>query len=218
MKVLIACEESQAVCKAFRELGHDAYSCDILPCSGGHSEWHIQSDALLTAYAPNAVPGDAWDLIISFPPCTHLSLSGAKHFEKKRLSGEQEQGISFFLDIWEISNATENPRNIMSGWDYIRKWFPCIVDRMKDIKFPVKPSQTIQPYMFGDPFTKTTNLWLRGLQPLQPMNLVDPGERHITKGGKSLPSWYNLPPSPERGKIRSKTFQGIANAMAQQWG
>ncbi len=147
-----------------------------------------------------------------------LSLSGAKHFEKKRLSGEQEDGINLFLDVWEFSDCSENPRNIMSGLTYIKKWFPHIYERMQDIGFPPSPSQVIQPYMFGDPYTKTTCLWLKNLPILKPTNIVDKGERITTKSGKSLPSWYNLPPSPDRSKQRSKTFPGIAQAMADQWG
>lgn len=212
MNVLLSCEESQAVCLEFRGKGHNAFSCDILQCSGGHPEWHLHKDV------KQALFGQRWDLVISFPPCTHLSLSGAKHFEKKRLSGEQLEAITFFLDTWEFSHCTENPRNIMSGWVYLKKWYPQIVERMIDINFPKQPTQVVQPYFFGDPFTKTTCLWLKGVPTLKPTNIVDKGERHITKGGNSLPTWYNIPPSPDRAKLRSKTFPGLAKAMAEQWG
>lgn len=209
MKVLVACEESQEVSKAFRWWGAEAYSCDLLPCSGGHPEWHIQGDV-------THLIKKKWDLVISFPPCTDLSLSGAKWFDRKRLSGEQEQSIWFFLHIWRYSNCTENPMNIMSGWAYLKKWFPHIVEWMQDYGFPRSPSQVIQPYMFGEPFTKTTCLWLKNVPDLQSTKIVDKGVRSVTKSGKSMPAWYNLPPSMERGKLRSKTFPGIAWAMADQ--
>lgn len=130
MRLLIACEESQEVTMAFRAKGHEAYSCDILPCSGGHPEWHIQDDALkIAAYRK-------WDRIISFPPCTDLAVSGARWFEQKRMSGEQLASIKFFLDIWIISDAVENPRGIMTGWSYVDWWFPELRDLFKLIDFP----------------------------------------------------------------------------------
>ena len=197
MKILIACEESQVVCKAFRKLGFETYSNDILECSGGFPEWHIK------AYLEDIIgDGSEWNLIIAFPPCTHLANSGAKHFEQKRKDGRQQYAINFFMMIANRNCdriVIENPVGIMST-----KWR--------------KPDQIIHPYMFGDPFTKTTCLWLKGLPKLNPTNIVDKGARHITKSGKSLPEWYNLPPSEERAKLRSKTFPGIAKAMAEQWG
>lgn len=212
MKVLIACEESQAVCKAFREKGHEAYSCDLLPCSGGRPEWHIQDDAKKVALENKEA------IKISFPPCTDLAVSGAKHFEKKRADGRQRESIIFFLEIWRLSNCVENPVGIMNSGKYLQKWFPKLYEYAVFIGFPFKPTQIIQPYMFGDPFTKTTCLWLKGLPKLVATDIVDKGGRHITKGGKSLPIWYNMLPGPERAKIRSKTFPGIAAAMADQWG
>jgi len=197
-KVLIACEESQAVTIEFRKLGIEAYSCDIEPCSGGHPEWHLQQDVV-------PLLDKEWDLIIAFPPCTHLAVSGAKHFAKKRADGRQQQGIDFFM---HFANAKcdkvviENPVGIMST-----KW--------------MKPKQIIQPYQFGDSFKKTTCLWIKGLPMLEPTNIVDPGDFHITKSGKKLPKWYHdaLKLSPkERAKARSRTFPGIAKAMASQWG
>lgn len=141
-------------------------------------------------------------MIIAFPPCTDLAVSGAKHFAKKRADGRQQASIDFFMMIANAKCskiAIENPVGIMST-----EWR--------------KPDQIIQPYMFGEPFTKTTCLWLRGLPMLKATLIVDKGERHITKSGKSIPAWYNLPPSENRSKIRSKTFNGIAKAMAEQWG
>jgi len=195
MKVLIGCEESQAVCKAFRELGHEAYSCDIIPCSGNKPEWHLQMDVF------EAIKLKKWDLGIFFPPCTDLANSGARWFKEKQKTGQQRKSIEFFLRLTETDIkhwCIENPIGIMSSWYR-------------------KPDQIIQPYMFGDPYTKTTCLWLKGLPLLIPTNLVAKGDRHITKSGRSLPKWYNLPPSEERAKLRSKTFPGIASAMANQW-
>jgi hypothetical protein len=196
MNALFGCEESQAVCIEFRKRGHEAYSCDKLPCTGGHPEWHLQMDIF------EAIKMKHWDIAIFFPPCTHLAVSGAKHFEQKRKDGRQQEAIDFFMKIANIDIdklGIENPIGIMSTiWR--------------------KPDQIIQPWQFGDPFTKTTCLWLKNLPLLFPTQIVSKGERHITKGGKSLPSWYNLPPSEERNMIRSKTFPGIARAMAEQWG
>jgi len=198
MKLLVACEESQAVTKEFRARGHEAYSCDIEPCSGGHPEWHIQSDVI-------PLLKEKWDMIIAFPPCTHLAVSGAAWFEQKRKDGRQQQGIDFFM---EFANANcdkiviENPVGIMSS-----QWR--------------KPDQIIQPWQFGDPFSKKTCLWLKGLPLLTPTNIVEPEERVKYKSGKTMPKWYadafKLPPK-ERSKVRSKTFPGIAEAMAEQWG
>ena len=198
LSVLLACEESQAVTREFRKLGHEAYSCDILPTSGFNPEWHIQDDV-------TKILDNSWDLIIAFPPCTHLASSGAAWFTAKRLDGRQQQGIDFFnlftnLDVPKI--AIENPIGIMSN-------------------LYKKPDQIIQPYYFGDPYRKRTCLWLKGLPKLEPTNLVDMGEQIQYESGRSMPKWYadawNLPPA-ERSKARSKTFPGIAAAMASQWG
>src|SRR5574343_1160789 len=202
MKVLIACEESQAVCIAFRERGHEAYSCDILPCSGGHPEWHIQDDILKHL-------NDGWDMMIAFPPCTHLAVSGARHFEQKRKDGWQQQGIDLFMAMINApieKIAVENPVGIMSS-------------------LYRQPDQIIQPYYFGDPFQKTTCLWLKNLPPLyhnpEP-NLFDDKVTHVGKGemfeypnGKKFPKW--MYEAFGDGNARSKTFQGIARAMAEQW-
>ena len=153
MKILVACEESQAVTKELRKLGHEAYSCDLLPCSGGHPEWHLQQDVI-------PLLKEKWDMIIAFPPCTHLAVSGARYFEQKRKDGRQQQGIDFFMKFVNADCpriAIENPIGIMSS-----------IYR--------KPDQIIQPWMFGDKFTKSTCIWLKGLPKLEPTNIVEKGE------------------------------------------
>ena len=164
MKVLVACEESQRVCIEFRKLGHEAYSCDIEPCSGGHPEWHIQDDVLPLLNGNcdfKTANGDMyhligkWDMIIAFPPCTHLAVSGARHFEGKREDGRQREGIEFFCQFLTADCekiAIENPIGIISG-DYIPKWFP---DLAKKYDLPRKQSQIIQPYEYGNPSKKST--------------------------------------------------------------
>ena len=200
MKVLIACEESQEVCKAFRELGHEAYSCDILQCSGGHLEWHIQDDVLKHL-------DDGWDLMIAHPPCTDLAVSGARHFKEKIANGSQQQSIDFFMKLINANIpkiAVENPIGIMSS------------------KFR-KPDQIIQPYQFGHNVSKSTCLWLKNLSKLEHTNVVDKGEfkEWIDKKGnkKRQHIWYyNALRQKNTGGLRSKTFTGIAKAMANQWG
>ena len=234
MKVLIACEESQAVCKEFRKLGHEAYSCDIIECSGGHPEWHIMQDVLpllggdcefMSMDGQSHTVEGKWDMIIAFPPCTHLAVSGARHFEKKREDGRQRDAIEFFCEFLKADGeriAVENPVGIIGG-DYIPKHFPDLAEKYG---LPKKPSQIIQPYEFGNHARKTTCLWLKGLSCLTPTDIVDPGEI-VGKGfsvGASLDmardengkiiSWND----PRTAKIRSKTFPGIAKAMAEQWG
>ena len=184
MKVLVACEESQAVTIAFRALGHEAYSCDILPCSGGHTEWHLQQDV-------TELLSQKWDLVIAFPPCTHLAVSGARYFEQKKKDGRQTQAIRFFQVFAQLKlpYAIENPIGIMSSvWR--------------------KPDQIIQPWMFGHGETKATCLWLNKLPKLKPTNIVSGREQRIWK----------MPPSKDRAKLRSKTYEGVAQAMAEQWG
>ena len=192
-RVLVACEYSGTVRDAFIAQGHEAMSCDLLPTEspGPHNQGSVLD-----------VLGDGWDMLIAFPPCTHLASSGARWFAAKRADGRQQQGIDFFMAIANAGIpriAIENPVGIMST-----QWR--------------KPDQIIQPYHHGHEATKTTCLWLKGLPLLKPTNTVGKGERHITKSGRSLPKWYNLPPSKDRWRIRSKTFGGIAHAMAQQWG
>jgi hypothetical protein len=194
MRVLVACEYSGVVRQAFRDRGHEAWSCDLLPADDD-SPYHYQCDVA-------EVLNLGWDLMIAFPPCDHLACSGARWFEEKRKDGRQKMGIDFFMSLAESDIpkiAIENPVGIMST-----QWR--------------KPDQIIQPYHFGHEATKTTCIWLKNLPPLEPTNVVGKGERHITKSGKSLPAWYNIPPSKDRWKIRSRTFEGIAQGMAEQWG
>jgi hypothetical protein len=193
MRVLIACEYSGAVRDAFLREGHYALSCDLLPSDSPLGD-HYQGDV-------TQILDHGWDLMIAHPPCTHLAVSGAKHFAAKQASGVQEAA----LDLVRILLGAPIPRI-------------CLENPVSIISTRIrKPEQIIQPWMFGHEATKTTCLWLKGLPPLAPTQVVGRGERHITKGGKSLPKWYNLPPSPTRWKQRSATFIGIANAMAQQW-
>ena len=203
MKILVACEESQAVTKELRKLGHQAFSCDILPCSGGHPEWHIQRDVIDQL-------NKGWDMLIAFPPCTHLAVSGARHFAKKIADSRQQQGIDFFMEMINApipKKAIENPIGIMST------------------KYR-KPNQIIQPWEYGDKAQKSTCLWLEGLPNLIPTNIVDKGEfvEFVSKKGvkKRQPKWYfdalkNAKTPQERSTLRSKTFPGIAKAMATQW-
>ena len=224
MKVLVACEESQEVCKAFRALGHEAYSCDIQECSGGHPEWHIQGDALPiingncefeTADGQRHRIDGKWDLLIAHPPCTYLTVSGNRWFnvekygEKaiKRLQ-DRQKAYEFFMTFVNADCdriAIENPIGYISS--HYRK-----------------PDQTIQPYQFGHHARKATCLWLKGLPKLVPTEIVDPGE--IRDGGYSIGAhadgtnngkWLRFN-DPELAKLRSKTFPGIAKAMAEQWG
>lgn len=198
MKVLLACEESQEVTKQFRLLGHEAYSNDILRPSGGHPEWHLQGDVRDYLYHD-------WDLIIAFPPCTDLASSGAAWFKQKQLDGRQQASIDFFMLFTKLNCpkvVIENPVGIMSN--HYRK-----------------PDQIIQPYQFGDPYEKRTCLWLKGLPLLTPTNVVEPEPRQVYQSGRTMPTWYAQAwskPKSERSKIRSKTFPGIAKAMAKQWG
>lgn len=204
MKILLGCEESQAVCIEFRKLGHEAFSCDTMECSGGHPEWHIQGDVLEQL-------DKGWDMGIFFPPCTHLTVSGAQWFPEKIKDGRQQQGIDFFMKMIDApinKIAVENPIGIMST---IFK----------------EPNQIIQPYYFGDEAQKTTCLWLKNLPLLyhnDKPNLFDSVVTHVDrgeilqlggKGKKRMSKWYA---QTRNAKQRSKTFPGIAKAMATQWG
>ena len=193
MKILIACEESQVVCKAFRAKGHEAYSCDILPSSGGKPEWHIQDDVLKHL-------DEGWDMMIAHPPCTHLAVSGARWFtEGKKPISLQIEALEFIKKLLEApieKIALENPVGVIST--KIRK-----------------PDQIIQPYMFGDSFSKKTCLWLKNLPKLVPTKIVDRGEFITYPSGRKMPKWYAT--KWGKGGERSKTFQGIAGAMAEQW-
>jgi hypothetical protein len=184
-RVLIACEFSGVVRRAFRALGHDAWSCDLLAPEDG-SQFHIQRDAIATAY------GVTWDLMIAHPPCTHLAVSGARHFAAKRASGEQARALQFVDDLLNAPVpmiALENPVSIISS-------------RIR------KPDQIIQPWQFGHGETKATCLWLKSLPKLVPTNIVEGREARV----------HRMPPGPDRWKERSRTFEGIAAAMADQWG
>ena len=213
MRVIVLCEESQAITKAFRARGHEAYSCDLKDCSGGHPEWHFKGDAFqIIKENPN------WDLIIAHPPCFNLSVSGARHFEKKRVDGSQRESIEFFCKILSLDVprlCVENPINIISG-DYIKKYYP---DLCEKYGLPVKPTQVIQPYEYGNPSRKTTCLWLKGLPNLVPTNIVKPELITYTcKNGKKATFSKDYIVSGDRGTKRSKTYEGIAEAMAMQWG
>ena len=205
MKVLVACEESQEVCKAFRELGHEAYSCDIQDCSGGHPEWHLKQDVI-------PLLNQEWDLIIAHPPCTFLTLTGNRWFNVERYGDkaiqrqkDREEAIEFFMQFANAKCeriAIENPIGCMST-------------------MYKKPNQIIQPYMFGDPARKATCLWLKGLPKLTPTDIVEPIIIHYQNGKGTDNPWHmeTMKLSPkERAKARSKTFPGIAKAMAEQWG
>ena len=220
MKVLVACEESQAVTKQLRRLGHEAFSCDIEKCSGGHPEWHIMCDvipllngdcAFNTMDGENHYISGRWDMIIAFPPCTYLTVTGNRWFNIDRYGEkaiqrhkDRKEAIDFFMafanaDCERI--AIENPVGIMSS-----EWR--------------KPNQIINPWQFGDAFEKKTCLWLKGLPELTPTNIVEIPPRKKFDGGKSMPAWYAEAwhlPKEERAKLRSKTFPGIAKAMAEQW-
>ncbi len=215
MKVLVACEESQAVTKAFRARGHEAYSCDLLPCSGGHPEWHIQGDCL-------AVLNDGWGLIIAHPPCTYLSRAGSfylyhpadkhlpvearrEHPDHPGRRAKQVEAVEFALKIW----YADCPR-------------VCIENPTGALCRAMKPDQVIEPFMFGHPYTKPTALWLKGLPPLHATDQVEPLPAvKIGNHGKTYGAWWAHTmtyPLKERARIRSKTFNGIAQAMADQWG
>ena len=193
MRVLVACEYSGVVRDAFLARGHEAVSCDLLPTESPGP--HFEEDIF-------GIVDKGWDLMIAHPPCTDLAVSGAKHFAAKIADGRQQRALDFvqrLLDAPIDKICLENPVSVISS--QIRK-----------------PDQIIQPWMFGHEATKTTCLWLKNLPLLEATDIVDKGARHVTKSGKSLPSWYNLPPSKDRWKIRSATFPGIAAAMAEQWG
>lgn len=195
MKILIACEESQTVCTEFRKMGHVAFSCDLLDTSGNFPFWHIKGDVL--NYLDRG-----WDMLIAFPPCDNLAVSGARYFKEKIQNGKQQQAVNFFLKLANCNIekiCIENPVGIMS-------------------KIYRKPDQIIQPYYFGDEYRKTTCLWLKNLPKLQHTkteNLFFP-VTHVNQGSikNGYPTWlFN-----NDKKHRSKTFPGIARAMAEQWG
>ena len=220
MKVLIACEESQAVCKEFRARGHEAYSCDIVSCSGGHPEWHIQGDALrvidgntsfVTEDGTNHRIDGEWDLLIAHPPCTYLTVSGNRWFDVSKYGAkaiqrqkDRREAAEFFMAFVNAKCnriAIENPIGVMST-------------------YYKKPDQVVHPYWFGDAERKATCLWLKGLPKLVPTNMVEPVV--ITcKNGKTDSPWHMNTlglPAEERRRLRSKTFPGLAKAIVEQWG
>lgn len=200
MKILIGCEESQAVCIEFRKRGHEAYSCDLQECSGGHPEWHLHGDVIKFIREKNY--GHGWDLIILHPPCTHMAVSGNRwygssaelHMRQKRIEAiEWTQGLWIEACFTAKSVALENPVGVLE---------------LRDINTNqiVKPNY-VQPWQFGHGETKKTGFWLYNLNPLESTEIVDGREQKIWK----------LPPTPDRAKLRSKTYPGIAKAMAEQW-
>lgn len=209
-KILVACEESQAITKAFRKLGFEAYSCDLLPSSGGYPEWHIQGDAIAEAYSGR------YDMMIAHPPCTYLAVSGARWLYNKDGSRNEERykNQAEALDfVQQLMNApikhiaVENPISVISS--HIRK-----------------PDQIVHPYMFGDKASKSTCLWLKNLPKLEPTDIVEKGEfvEWVDKNGKKKrqAKWYldalaKAKTPEERRTLRSKTFQGMADAIADQW-
>ena len=202
MRILVACEESQEVCKAFRAKGHEAYSCDIIECSGGHPEWHIMCDA-------RELLKMRWDMIIAHPPCTYLTNASAV---RMRVNGEIQvdryekamKAREFFLEFWNADCpriAIENPTP------------------MKLVNLPAY-TQAIQPYWFGHPYSKRTCLWLKGLPPLVPTEMIEQHVPYVNGGCKdSHGNYRKFQGRNERDpKTRAKTFHGIATAMAEQWG
>lgn len=231
MRILVACEESQAITKELRKLGHDAFSCDLLPCSGGHPEWHFKEDVFkiienhggILQNGDENISTDQWEMMIAHPPCTFLAVSGARwyyHPEDKDMpfknrrphprfpnrANDRDEALEFFIKLCEApieKIAVENPVGIVNT------------------KYK-KPTQTVHPWMFGDEASKATCLWLKNLPKLEPTNVVGKGERVILSSGKSLPKWYSdaltkAKTPAERRTLRSKTFEGMARAMAEQW-
>ena len=231
LQVLVACEESQAVTREFRLLGHNAFSCDLLPCSGGHPEWHFQEDVFkiidnqggILQNGEMNVSADQWEMMIAHPPCTFLAVSGARwyyHPEDKDMpvqnrrphprfpnrANDRDEALEFFIKLCEApikKIAVENPVGIVNT------------------KYK-KPTQTVHPWMFGDEASKATCLWLKNLPKLEPTKVVGKGERVVLSSGKSLPKWYSdaltkAKTPAERRTLRSKTFEGMAKAMAEQW-
>jgi hypothetical protein len=217
LKVLVACEESQAITKEFRKLGHEAFSCDLLPCSGGHPEWHIQGDVF-------TIIDQGWDLMIAHPPCTYLTGSAVQwlsHPEDKHLP---------FEDRRPNPKYPNRRKDMLDSVEFVKALYNCNIPKVA-IENPVgllssrwrKPDQIVQPYHFGDEATKTTCLWLKGLPQLQHTDVVGKGERVVFNSGKSHPKWYaealaKAKTKAERQTLRSKTFPGMARAIAEQWG
>jgi hypothetical protein len=201
VRILVACEESQAVTIELRKLGHEAYSCDIIECSGGHPEWHLQCDV-------TELLKMKWDMILAFPPCTYLTNAGARHLWKGGVLNEERyakglEAKEFFMMFYNSDCpkvCIENPTP----------------SRIYELP---KHTQTIQPWQFGHPFTKRTNLWIKGLPPLEPTNIVEPERTWCPSGsysGKHNDKHRGMF-TKDRARNRSKTFEGVARAMAEQW-
>lgn len=215
MKILIACEESQAITLAFRKLGLEAYSCDLLPCSGGHPQWHYQDDVF------NVIAKENWDMMIAHPPCTYLTSSGVQwlsHPEDKDLPFEERRPHPKYPN---------RRKDMLDSVEFVKALYNCKIP-MVAIENPIgllstrwrKPDQIIQPYMFGDEATKSSCLWLKNLPQLTPTNIVSKGEFVTFSSGKKMTKWYadaKVSSDKERRLLRSKTFQGIADAIAKQW-
>jgi len=210
MRILVACEESQAVTKELRKLGHEAFSCDLLPCSGEHPEWHYEQDVF-------EVISKGWDMMIAHPPCTFLAVSGARWLYNKDGGKNVER--------WE---------NQAKALDFVQKLMDAPINKIA-IENPIsvissnirKPDQIVQPWQFGDKAQKSTCLWLKNLPKLEPTDIVEKGEfiEFVSKKGvkKKQPKWYfealkNAKTPAERRTLRSKTFKGMAEAIADQWG
>lgn len=228
MKVLIACEESQAVCKAFRKLGHEAYSCDIQDCSGGHPEWHIKDDVLkfvngncsfvTSGGGYDQIDGN-WDMVIAHPPCTYITNGGAVRMFRREIKEYPPYGVFQMVNVSRLKLG-------MAARDFFFSILHCNCERVA-IENPVpmtiyqlpRESQTIQPFMFGDPYSKKTCLWLKGLPLLKPTDILPEYQPFINGGGGRMerPN-YKGKKFAEGSTGRSKTFPGIAKAMAEQWG
>lgn len=225
MRVLVACEESQEVCKAFRARGHEAYSCDLQECSGGHPEWHIQADVLpilgggceiVTADGKRHTIDGRWDLIIAHPPCTYLSNAGAARLFRNVHDGD-----------FQMVNVPRLKKGILAR-DFFFQFLNADCDRIavenpipSSIYMMPKASQTIQPYEYGHPYQKKTLLWLKGLPKLAPTNIVYDYKPYVSCGtsrNKGNPAKAGVSRRGGAQKVRSKTFSGIAKAMAEQWG
>lgn len=228
MKVLIACEESQRVCKAFRNKGHEAYSCDIVPCSGGFPEWHIKGDVLpilngscnfMTQDGMEHAISGRWDLIIAHPPCTYLTNGGAVRMFRNVVKEYPPYGTFQMVNVERLKKG-------MQARDFFMKCLEADCERVA-VENPVpmsiymlpKASQQIQPCDFGDPYTKKTYLWTRGLPPLMPTDVLANKQPYINGGGGRMdrPN-YKGKEFASGSKQRSETFKGIAEAMAEQWG
>ena len=220
MKVLVACEESQRVCTAFREKGHEAYSCDLQPCSGGHPEWHILGDALEAIKGGEIVTMDGithsvdkWDLLIAHPPCTFLSNAGAARLYKK-INGKS------YVELERLNNGFD-------AKEFFLKFLNAPINKIA-VENPIpsgvyrlpKYSQVIQPYEYGHPYSKKTCLWLKGLPKLEPTEIVEPICSWVSGGSRKADGTprQNKGTKIRDSKRRSKTFLGIAKAMAEQWG